>query len=105
MNHRNPTIARNLVATSQHLAAQAGLDAMRHGGNAIDAALATAIALTVVEPVSNGVGGDLYAIVWDGKQAHGFNASGAAPAAWSWALADFGIFPCKKHGVGRRARA
>jgi gamma-glutamyltranspeptidase/glutathione hydrolase len=83
VNHRNPTIARNLVATSQHLAAQAGLDAMRHGGNAIDAALATAIALTVVEPVSNGVGGDLYAIVWDGKQSHGFNASGAAPAAWS----------------------
>lgn len=79
---RAPTIACNLVATSQHLAAQAGLDALRRGGNAVDAALATAIALTVVEPVSNGVGGDLFAIVWDGQQAHGLNASGASPAAW-----------------------
>lgn len=79
---RSPTIAQNLVSTSQHLAAQAGLDAMRHGGNAIDAALAAAIALTVVEPVSNGVGGDLFAIVWDGQNAHGLNASGASPAAW-----------------------
>lgn len=83
MIRRAPTIARHLVATSQHLAAQAGLEAMRRGGNAVDAALATAIALTVVEPVSNGVGGDLYAIVWDGQQARGFNASGASPAAWS----------------------
>lgn len=83
MIRRAPTIARHLVATSQHLAAQAGLEAMRRGGNAVDAALATAIALTVVEPVSNGVGGDLYAIVWDGQQAQGFNASGASPAAWS----------------------
>lgn len=80
---RPSTIARNLVATSQHLAAQVGLQALRQGGNAVDAALATAIALTVVEPVSNGVGGDLFAIVWDGDTAHGLNASGAAPMAWS----------------------
>lgn len=73
--------ARNVVATSQSLAAQAGLHALRRGGNAVDAAVATAIALTVVEPVSNGVGGDLFAIVWDRGQIHGLNASGCAPAA------------------------
>jgi gamma-glutamyltranspeptidase/glutathione hydrolase len=69
------------VATSQALAAQAGLDAMRRGGNAIDAAVASAIALSVVEPVSNGVGGDMFAIVWDGKRLHGLNASGRSPLA------------------------
>jgi gamma-glutamyltranspeptidase / glutathione hydrolase len=73
----------NVVATSQRLAVQAGLHALRSGGNAVDAALATAITLSVVEPVSNGVGGDLFAIVWDGKQLHGLNASGCAPAASS----------------------
>jgi gamma-glutamyltranspeptidase / glutathione hydrolase len=73
--------ARNIVATSQALAAHAGIDALRRGGNAVDAALATAMTLTVVEPVSNGVGGDMFAIVWDGQQLHGLNASGCAPAA------------------------
>jgi gamma-glutamyltranspeptidase/glutathione hydrolase len=53
------------------------------GGNAIDAAIATAIALTVVEPVSNGIGSDAFAIVWDGRQLHGLNASGRSPAAWT----------------------
>jgi gamma-glutamyltranspeptidase / glutathione hydrolase len=72
--------ARNVVATSQSLGAQAGIDALHKGGNAVDAALATAIALAVVEPVSNGVGGDMFAIVWDGQQLHGLNASGCAPA-------------------------
>ena len=57
-------------------------DAAR-GGNAVDAALATAIALTVVEPCSNGLGSDLFAIVWDGSELVGFNASGRAPAAWT----------------------
>ena len=53
------------------------------GGSAVDAILATAITLTLVEPVSNGIGSDAYAIVWDGKQLHGLNASGRSPAAWT----------------------
>ncbi len=53
------------------------------GGNAVDAALATAITLTLVEPVSNGIGSDAYAIVWDGQQLHGLNASGRSPAGWT----------------------
>jgi gamma-glutamyltranspeptidase/glutathione hydrolase len=76
-----PVLAPNVVATSQPLAAQAGLDALRRGGNAVDAALATAIALTVVEPTSNGIGSDAFAIVWDGAQLYGLNASGRAPRA------------------------
>ena len=53
------------------------------GGSAVDAAIAAAIALTVVEPVSNGIGSDAFAIVWDGRQLHGLNASGRSPAAWT----------------------
>lgn len=53
------------------------------GGNAVDAAIATAITLTVVEPVSNGIGSDAFAIVWDGRKLHGLNASGRSPAAWT----------------------
>jgi gamma-glutamyltranspeptidase/glutathione hydrolase len=53
------------------------------GGSAVDAAVATAIALTVVEPVSNGIGSDAFAITWDGRQLHGLNASGRSPAAWT----------------------
>ncbi len=53
------------------------------GGNAVDAALGAAITLTVVEPISNGMGSDSFAILWDGKQLHGLNASGRAPAAWT----------------------
>ena len=82
-SQRAPVFARNVVAASQPLAAQAGLRMMLAGGNAIDAALATAIALTVVEPTANGVGSDAFAIVWDGRGLHGLNASGRAPAAWT----------------------
>jgi gamma-glutamyltranspeptidase / glutathione hydrolase len=78
-NTRKPVFARNAVATSQPLAAQAGLEMLRRGGNAVDAALATAIALTVVEPCSNGIGGDCFALVWQGDQLHGLNASGRSP--------------------------
>jgi gamma-glutamyltranspeptidase / glutathione hydrolase len=78
-SQRMPTMARNVVATSQPLAAQAGLEALWRGGNAVDAALATAIALTVVEPTSNGIGSDAFALVWDGARLHGLNASGRAP--------------------------
>lgn len=72
---------RNVVATSQPLAAQAGLQALREGGNAVDAALAAAITLTVVEPTGNGIGSDLFAILWDGEELHGLNASGRSPKA------------------------
>src|SRR5690242_13088241 len=80
---RRPTLARNVVSTSQPLAAQAGLRMLLAGGNAVDAAIATAITLTIVEPVSNGIGSDAFAIVWDGEQLHGLNASGRSPAAWT----------------------
>jgi gamma-glutamyltranspeptidase/glutathione hydrolase len=79
---RQPLMARNIVATSQPLAAQAGLRMLLNGGNAVDAALAAAIALTVVEPTSNGIGSDAFAILWDGSNLHGLNASGRSPAGW-----------------------
>jgi gamma-glutamyltranspeptidase/glutathione hydrolase len=78
-SRRSPVLAQNCVATTQPLAAQAGLSMLMRGGNAVDAALATAIALTVVEPTSNGIGSDLFAIVWDGAALHGLNASGRSP--------------------------
>jgi gamma-glutamyltranspeptidase/glutathione hydrolase len=80
---RKPVLARNVVCTSQPLAAQAGLAMLADGGNAVDAAVAAAITLTVVEPVSNGIGSDAFAIVWDGRRLHGLNASGRSPAAWT----------------------
>lgn len=80
---RSPVAGRNVVATSQPLAVQAGIRALRAGGNAIDAALATAITLTVVEPNNNGLGSDAFALVWDGERLHGLNASGRSPAAWT----------------------
>src|SRR5436190_22028067 len=56
---------------------------LAQGGSAVDAILATAITLSLVEPVSNGIGSDLYAIVWDGRRLHGLNASGRSPEAWT----------------------
>ncbi|MFB9238510.1 gamma-glutamyltransferase family protein [Plantactinospora siamensis] len=79
---RPPLYAPNgVVATSQPLAAAAGLAALRRGGTAVDAALAAAITLTVVQPGSNDIGGDLFALVWDGDRLHGLNGSGRSPAA------------------------
>jgi gamma-glutamyltranspeptidase/glutathione hydrolase len=80
-SRRQPILARNVVATSQPLAVQSGIAMLQRGGNAVDAALAAAIALTVVEPCSNGLGSDLFAIVWDGRGLAGLNASGRAAAA------------------------
>src|SRR6186997_117149 len=82
-SRRQPVFARNVVATSQPLATQAGLSMLAKGGNAVDAAIATAITLTVVEPCNNGLGSDAFAIIWDGKTLHGVNASGRSPAAWT----------------------
>jgi len=80
---RVPVMGRNVVSTSHPLAAQAGLMMIQKGGNAIDAAIAAAATLMIVEPVSNGLGSDCFAIVWDGKELHGLNSSGVAPQAWS----------------------
>lgn len=74
---------RGMVATSQSLAAAAGLEILMQGGNAIDAAIATAACLTVVEPTSNGIGGDAFAIVWHNGEMHGLNSSGPAPQSIS----------------------
>jgi gamma-glutamyltranspeptidase/glutathione hydrolase len=95
---RSPLFARNVVATSQALAAQAGLQMLRAGGNAVDAAIATAAAMTIVEPVSNGLGSDNFVILWDGQQLHGLNSSGVAPAAWTPQYFDKvhgGVFPIR----------
>lgn len=80
---RSPVFAANVVATSQPLAVSAGIDALRRGGNAVDAALAAAIALTVVEPNNNGLGSDAFAIVHQGGNLYGLNASGRSPMAWT----------------------
>jgi gamma-glutamyltranspeptidase/glutathione hydrolase len=79
---RSVTLATNgIVATSHPLAAQVGLDVLRQGGNAVDAAVATSAAMGLLEPMSCGIGGDLFAIVWDAKtqRLYGLNACGAAP--------------------------
>ena len=100
---RSPVFARNVVATSHPLAAQAGLTMLQRGGNAVDAAVATAAAMTIVEPVSNGLGSDCFALVWDPARSpsdrlQGLNASGVAPAAWN---VDYferkygGVFPMR----------
>jgi len=82
-SRRSPVMAGNVVSTSQPLAAQAGLRMLLEGGNAVDAALAAAMALTVVEPTGNGLGSDAFCILWDGQRLEGLNASGRSPAAWT----------------------
>ena len=83
ISQRLPVFGRNVVSTSHPLAAQAGLRMLQNGGNAVDAAIATAAVMSIVEPVSNGLGSDAFCILWDGHQLHGLNASGCAPAAWT----------------------
>ena len=80
---RLPLFARNVVSTSHPLGAQAGLRMLLKGGNAVDAAIAAAATMAIVEPVSNGLGSDAFALIWDGKELHGLNASGPAPQAWT----------------------
>ena len=93
-SQRMPTFARNVVATSQPLAAQAGLQMLAGGGNALDAALATAIALTVVEPTSNGIGSDAFALVWNQTYYHD-----AEPALITVAIQRLEVLSL--HQVGR----
>jgi gamma-glutamyltranspeptidase / glutathione hydrolase len=84
---RAEVIAQNgMVATSQPLAAQIGLDVLKAGGNAIDAAIATNAALGLMEPTGNGIGGDLFAIVWSAQEQklYGLNASGRSPLGLSY---------------------
>ncbi|KQU81500.1 MULTISPECIES: gamma-glutamyltransferase family protein [unclassified Rhizobacter] len=82
-SQRLPVFGRNVVSTSHPLGAQAGLRMLLKGGNAVDAAIAAAATMTIVEPVSNGLGSDAFCILWDGQALHGLNASGRAPAAWT----------------------
>ena len=78
---RSVVLARNgVVATSQPLASAAGLQVLMEGGNAVDAAVTAAATLAVVEPTMTGIGGDLFALVHDGRAVHALNASGRAPA-------------------------
>ncbi|MEX2356175.1 MAG: gamma-glutamyltransferase family protein [Thermaerobacterales bacterium] len=90
---------KGMVAASQPLAAQAGLAVLRQGGNAIDAAIATAACLTVVEPTMNGIGSDAFALVWSAGRLHGLNASGTAPGSISIeALKKQGHKEMPRHG-------
>lgn len=108
-SRRMSAFAKNgMVATSQPLAAQAGLAILKKGGNAIDAAIATAACLTVVEPTSNGIGGDAFALVWSKGQLFGLNASGPAPQLLNLDIVQkaghkemprFGWFPVTVPGV------
>src|SRR3990167_7267113 len=86
-SRRAPVFAKNLVACANPLASEAGIYMLRQGGNAIDAALAAAITLIVVEPMGSTLGGDAFAIVLDGKTLQGLNASGRSP--FSWDLENF----------------
>ncbi|MBD3894602.1 gamma-glutamyltransferase family protein [Halomonas sp. ML-15] len=91
---------RGMVAASQALASQVGIETLKNGGNAVDAAIATAAALTVVEPTSNGLGSDVFAIVWIDGKLHGLNASGPAPqAATIEAMKALGHDSIPSHGL------
>ena len=103
---RIPVFARNVVSTSHPLAAQAGLRMLLKGGSAVDAAIAAAATIALVEPVSCGLGGDAFAIVWDGKTLQGLNSSGYAPQAWNvdyfknkYGINEKGLANAPKRGV------
>ena len=103
---RIPVFARNVVSTSHPLAAQAGLRMLLKGGSAVDAVIAAAATIALVEPVSCGLGGDAFSIVGDGKTLQGLNASGYAPDAWSpdyfknkYGIGPNGLAQAPKRGV------
>jgi gamma-glutamyltranspeptidase/glutathione hydrolase len=85
-SQRIPVFARNIVATPQPLATQTGLEILRKGGNAADAAITVAITLTVVECTNDVIGGDAFTIIWDNKseKLYGLNASGKSPKSWNF---------------------
>ena len=88
-SRRNMTYAsRGMVCASQPMAAQAGLEIMKKGGNAVDAIVAAAAALTVVEPTANGIGSDAFAIMWKDGKLRGLNSSGPIPRALTMDVAD-----------------
>ncbi len=83
-SRRNVVFARSgMVCTTSPIASQVGLDVLKRGGNAVDAALAVAVTLPLVEPTSNGLGSDCFALVWTGGRLYGLNGSGVAPRALS----------------------
>ena len=103
---RIPVFARNVVSTSHPLAAQAGLRMLLKGGSAVDAVIAAAATIALVEPVSCGLGGDAFSIVWNGKTLQGLNASGYSPDAWSpdyfqnkYGIGPNGLAQAPKRGV------
>lgn len=104
---RSEVIARNgMVATSQPLATQVGIDILRQGGNAIDAAIAANAVIGLMEPTGNGIGGDLFAIIWDNKakKLYGLNGSGRSPLGLSYEqlkqeLANRGTNSIPKYGL------
>jgi len=82
-SQRSPVFGRSAIATSHSLASMAGMQMLSAGGNAVDAAIAAAMTLVVVEPTGCGIGSDAFAIVWDGARLHGLNAAGRSPAGWT----------------------
>ena len=109
---RSPVYAANgMAATAQPLASQIAIDILKAGGSAVDAAIAANAALGLMEPTGNGIGGDLFAIVWDPKtqQLHGLNASGRSPKSRSLEtlrqqLGDATSIPPPRPPTGYRAR-
>lgn len=90
---------KGMVATGNPLAAQVGLEILKKGGNAIDAAIGVATTLTVVEPTDNGIGGDAFALVWTGDKLHGLNSSGPSPKSISLeALRNLGHTEMPEYG-------
>ena len=99
-SQRTSVYAKNgMVATAQPSASQVGLDILKKGGNAVDAAIAVAACLTVVEPTSNGIGGDNFALIWMKDRLYGLNSSGQSPDSLSIdSLKQKGISQIPKYG-------